>query len=316
MFGLLNQSIVDESLMPEDYAAQRGRFYLFWNCTKTSGAPVLIALMAGNSAIDIEKADTESIIMEITLKLQKMYPSTKVPQPSETIITKWQKDPMAKGSYSYVAPDTLPGDYGLMAKPVGPIHFAGEATCGSHPATVHGAYLSGLRAASEVLDHMIGTISAKHPLVEARVNDCTCASNFTSRVKGEKEEPRFSERKSYQAAISNTIEQKLGRRPTKPARTAANPYLLFQKDYWFICKAQCDKERQSATQNSQAKASRNTIRAALGQRWRSASDEVKRPYLKRARDLKENIETDMNAFRERLLEWDRDAERLRETYGK
>ena len=318
MFGLLNQSLINESLTPEDYATQRGRFYLFWNCTKTSGAPVLIALMAGDSAVDVEKANNEVIIKEITLKLQKMYPSTKVPQPSEAIITKWRKDPMAKGSYSYVAPDTLPGDYELMSQPVGPIHFAGEATCGSHPATVHGAYLSGLRAASEVLDDMVGTIDIKHPFVGTRPKDCKtgCGLNFTISVNEKKEESRYSERRTYEAAIVNTIEEELGKQPTKPARTAANPYLLFQKDYWFVCKAQCDEERRAVTKNPQAKASRNTIRAALGQRWRSAPDEVKEPYLERARGLKENSATDMNTFRERLLEWDRNAERIRETYVK
>ena len=317
MFGHLNQSSIDESLRPEDYASQRGRFYLFWNCAKTSGVPVLTVLMAGDSAVDVETSETNVIVEELTIKLQQMYPSVKVPWPSEVVITKWRKDPMARGSYSYVAPETLPGDYGLMSQPVGPIHFAGEATCGTHPATVHGAYLSGLRAASEVLDDMIGTMEIADPLVKPKLYDKTYhfSPNNTLKVK-EEQRSRYSEQEAYEIDIVSRIHEKLGERPTKPARIAANPFLLFQKDYWSVCKAQCDEERQNATKNPEAKASRNTIRAALGHKWRNATAEIKEPYLERAKGLKENTATDMNAFRKRLLEWDRNAERIRHTYIK
>ncbi|CRK02508.1 hypothetical protein BN1723_018777, partial [Verticillium longisporum] len=58
-----------------------------------------------------------------------------------------------------------PHDYDVMAKPVGNLYFAGEHTIGTHPATVHGAYMSGLRAASEVFDAMLGPIDIPSPLV-------------------------------------------------------------------------------------------------------------------------------------------------------
>jgi lysine-specific histone demethylase 1 len=48
-------------------------------------------------------------------------------------------------------PGADPGDYDTLAAPVGKtLFFAGEHTHKKHPATVHGAYLSGLRAAAEV----------------------------------------------------------------------------------------------------------------------------------------------------------------------
>ncbi|MEL6923366.1 MAG: FAD-dependent oxidoreductase, partial [Bacteroidota bacterium] len=37
-----------------------------------------------------------------------------------------------------------------LAAPVGRIHFAGEATSASSNGTLHGAYLSGLRAAQQI----------------------------------------------------------------------------------------------------------------------------------------------------------------------
>ena len=41
MFGLLRDPLDPTSLKQEDYAQHRGRFYLFWNCLKTSGRPML-----------------------------------------------------------------------------------------------------------------------------------------------------------------------------------------------------------------------------------------------------------------------------------
>ena len=41
VFGLLRRSEAGESTNQDDYTARRGRLYLFWNCTKTSGRPML-----------------------------------------------------------------------------------------------------------------------------------------------------------------------------------------------------------------------------------------------------------------------------------
>jgi hypothetical protein len=164
MFGLLNEAEHDNQNQ-NSYADRRGRFYLFWNCIQTSGRPMLIALMAGTAAYSVEETDNESLIAEVTERLAKVFAPADIPRPSEVIVTRWKKDPFARGSYSFVGPQTKTGDYDVMAQPVGPIHFAGEATCGTHPATVHGAYLSGLRAASEVMDSLLGPIKVPSPIV-------------------------------------------------------------------------------------------------------------------------------------------------------
>jgi hypothetical protein len=164
MFGLLNEAEHD-SQNQKSYADRRGRFYLFWNCTQTSGRPMLIALMAGTAAYSVEETDNESLIAEVTGRLAQVFAPADIPRPSEVIVTRWKKDPFTRGSYSFVGPQTQTGDYDVMAQPVGPIHFAGEATCGTHPATVHGAYLSGLRAASEVIESLLGPIKVPSPIV-------------------------------------------------------------------------------------------------------------------------------------------------------
>ncbi|KAB8611420.1 hypothetical protein FH972_025925 [Carpinus fangiana] len=159
MFGLLNQtSPAPDSMNQPDYARMRGRSFLFWNCVKTCGRPLLVALMAGDAAEEAEHRSDEAMVGEVTLRLAQIFKLPQTPRPVEAIVTRWRKDPFARGSYSYLGPHAQPGDYDLMAQKVGNLHFAGEATCGTHPATVHGAYLSGLRAASEVIEAMIGPI--------------------------------------------------------------------------------------------------------------------------------------------------------------
>ena len=63
----------------------------------------------------------------------------------------WPSDPYARGGYSFV----LPGHHGaraLLAEPTPPLYWAGEATePESRAATVHGAFVSGRRAAKEIL---------------------------------------------------------------------------------------------------------------------------------------------------------------------
>ena len=73
--------------------------------------------------------------------------------PSATRLANWPADPFTRGGYSYV----LPGHEGArkrLATPTPPLYWAGEATEPEHRAiTVHGAYLSGKRAAAELLSY-------------------------------------------------------------------------------------------------------------------------------------------------------------------
>jgi monoamine oxidase len=65
--------------------------------------------------------------------------------------TRWAGDPWALGSYSHALPGHM-GDRAILAAPVdGRLFFAGEATHRTFYSTVHGAWLSGERAADEVL---------------------------------------------------------------------------------------------------------------------------------------------------------------------
>jgi len=66
-------------------------------------------------------------------------------------VVDWAADPWARGGYSSV-PVGAAGTRQIIAAPLGPLVFAGEATVtDDDPATVHGALASGVRAAREAL---------------------------------------------------------------------------------------------------------------------------------------------------------------------
>lgn len=320
MFGLLQEAVNDASLRQEDYISNRGRSYLFWNCVKTSGRPVLIALMAGDAAHHAEAVGDAHLVREVTQELAKIFPRAEIPEPSEAIITRWGKDRFARGSYSYVAPLAEPGDYDAMAKPVANIHFAGEATCGTHPATVHGAYISGLRAASEIIDALLGPISIPNPLVPAVVK--LEGSPKVNALKRKADQPALNEPpdlkqarlEAFEFEILKEIFAKLGPRPTRPGKTGANPFLLFSKDKWGICKQNCDNARRVATGNRETKASRNEVRAALGQMWREASGDVKAPYLEQTITNRLANTESAATLQDRLSKWDEEAVKMRKEY--
>ncbi|XP_071955626.1 lysine-specific histone demethylase 1A-like [Antedon mediterranea] len=146
--------------------ASRGELFLFWNLYK---APVLLALVAGEAAQIMENVSDDVIVGRCLAVLRGVFGQTAVPQPKETVVTRWRADPWSRGSYSYVAAGSSGSDYDLMATPVttAPVagtastnlpklFFAGEHTIRNYPATVHGALLSGLREAGRITDQLLG----------------------------------------------------------------------------------------------------------------------------------------------------------------
>jgi monoamine oxidase len=65
------------------------------------------------------------------------------------LLSTWHDDPWARGAYS-ARTLSSPLDEDALARPVGPVAFAGEHTAGSWHALMEGALRSGLRAASDV----------------------------------------------------------------------------------------------------------------------------------------------------------------------
>jgi len=83
--------------------------------------------------------------------LRKMYGQS-IPEPVGHLVTRWNQDPFSLGSYSYVPVGSKQSLRRQIGTPVeNRVFFAGEATSQFFPATVHGAFLSGVRAAYEIM---------------------------------------------------------------------------------------------------------------------------------------------------------------------
>jgi monoamine oxidase len=67
------------------------------------------------------------------------------------VLSTWDDDPWIEAAYSTRPPAFRPGDADLLARPVGPLHFAGEHTAGSWSGLMEGALRSGHRAATDLL---------------------------------------------------------------------------------------------------------------------------------------------------------------------
>ena len=71
--------------------------------------------------ICIIKKNSDSIYIFFILNfLQGIFGTQVVPQPRESVVTRWRADPWARGSYSYVAVGSSGSDYDLLASPVAP----------------------------------------------------------------------------------------------------------------------------------------------------------------------------------------------------
>jgi polyamine oxidase len=114
--------------------------------------PVLIGLLGGSAARERERLSDENTTADVIEALSVAF-DTEVPEPTGTLITRWARDPFARGSYSYPAVDSTPEDRTVLAEPVGGrVYFAGEATNSDYFGTVHGAFLSGQDEAARLID--------------------------------------------------------------------------------------------------------------------------------------------------------------------
>ena len=67
-------------------------------------------------------------------------------------IHNWGSDPFSRGAYSYIPVNGLEAQ-SILSRPVeDTLFFAGEATSDGHVGTVHGAMISGMRAAKQILE--------------------------------------------------------------------------------------------------------------------------------------------------------------------
>ncbi|WP_225836349.1 NAD(P)/FAD-dependent oxidoreductase [Streptomyces sp. NK08204] len=129
-----------------------GRWEQWINITRPTGKPVLLGFNAADFGRTIEGWSDTRIVDSAMGTLRTVFGSD-IPAPLDYQITRWASDPYARGSYSYNRIGSTPAMRDHLAASVDKrVHFAGEATHRASYQTVHGAYLSGIRAAKEIAD--------------------------------------------------------------------------------------------------------------------------------------------------------------------
>ncbi|XP_010267207.1 PREDICTED: protein FLOWERING LOCUS D [Nelumbo nucifera] len=140
-----------------DDPSRRGEFFLFYSYATVAGGPLLMALVAGEAAHKFETMPPTDAVTRVLQILKGIYEpqGIDVPEPIQTVCTRWGSDPFSLGSYSNVAVGASGDDYDILAENVGDgrLFFAGEATIRRYPATMHGAFLSGVREAANMAHH-------------------------------------------------------------------------------------------------------------------------------------------------------------------
>ena len=155
--GVLNKTclLFDEVFWDKDIefigrvGAEKGHWAETLNLYPHTGRPILMMFNAGTYGVQLEQYSDRQIVENAVAVLTNMYGN--VPSPRDARITRWNSDQWTLGSYSYVPAGSSFEDYAVLGEPVDDrVFFAGEATHQDHPATVHGAFLSGVRAARQI----------------------------------------------------------------------------------------------------------------------------------------------------------------------
>lgn len=134
--------------------ADRGRWNYFMNYRTFSEENILVGLSVGEYAQIAEQMD-DADMLEDCMSVVRATFGAHAPEPVGFLATRWSLDPYTHGAYSYVRVGSKPGDFDGLAKPIAKtILLAGEHTTFEYHATVHGAYLSGVRAA-EIIDDQL-----------------------------------------------------------------------------------------------------------------------------------------------------------------
>lgn len=128
---------------------RRGEFPETLNGLVISGKPYLMTFVAGSVARRLEALSDSEVVGRVREVYAHMF-GVEIPKPSNQLVTRWATDPWSLGSYSYQPVGVTEDARQTLAAPFDRVFFAGEATIAEHFATVHGAYISGRRAAAAI----------------------------------------------------------------------------------------------------------------------------------------------------------------------
>ena len=125
---------------------------VFFNLLPLLGETGLVMFAGTDFAETLEKMGADAAKEVAMERLREMY-GDDIPEPEQYIASDWIQSPFTGGSYSNWGVDAgLAETQSFEAVVNQRLTFAGEHTSSDHPATIHGAYISGLKAAKRICD--------------------------------------------------------------------------------------------------------------------------------------------------------------------
>ncbi|MDQ2654700.1 MAG: FAD-dependent oxidoreductase [Chloroflexota bacterium] len=132
-------------------STNRGEWSLWMDLEHIVGEPILLAFNAATFGKEVESFSDQETLDAAMDVLRTIY-GRSIPDPQAAMITRWNQDEFSLGSYSHIPPGATGRDYRVLSKQSGDrLFWAGEATNRKYPQTVAGAYLSGQRAAQQII---------------------------------------------------------------------------------------------------------------------------------------------------------------------
>lgn len=156
--GVLDKTILvfDQPFWPQkaDYLQilpqGDNRLQEFMNLYKYLRKPALMGFTGGRFARRLEQL-SDAEVLHLHEKTLKSVFGLDYVSPRRMLQTRWHTETYSAGSYSIFAAGSTLKDHRRLAEPFQRLHFAGEATNTKYPGTVHGAYISGVTAADEII---------------------------------------------------------------------------------------------------------------------------------------------------------------------
>lgn len=134
----------------------KGKYPYFLNANRHApGSNVLVTFALGTHGEAILDQTDAEVVADVLAVLRGVYGDA-VTEPTGVSITRWGREPYTQGSYSFAAVGTTEAHFEAFEEAVADrLFFAGEHTEVDYRGTVHGALISGRRAAAAVVAEVV-----------------------------------------------------------------------------------------------------------------------------------------------------------------
>lgn len=128
----------------------RSRWSYGFNHAAVNGASVLTAVSTGDYAARMDGTGLQAQVSDAMKVLRGAF-GRSMPSPVQSLASRWSRQDATQGAYSFAKAGVVPSDWDAFRAIDKRLTFAGEHTIWTYHSTVHGAYLSGIRAAKDVI---------------------------------------------------------------------------------------------------------------------------------------------------------------------